>query len=133
MYIPDNYDQYKLHEQRINEEANEMELNKYYIINGEAYPADSDIHSILVDILEDEMDNDIFDEMLDECYPEVELMGLTYNPSYVLKEVDPIAYRCTRSDYIDSVAADIVYEVESMDIGDEIEEHGITIEYMEDF
>lgn len=34
-----------------------------------------------------------FDEMFDECHPEIKFGCLTYQPSDVLKSVDPIAYR----------------------------------------
>jgi len=40
-----------------------------------------------------------YDDMLDECYPEVEVAGITFSPSYALKELDPIAYRCGFADY----------------------------------
>ena len=40
-----------------------------------------------------------YDEMLDECHPEVSVCGFTYSPSHALKELDPIAYRCGFSDY----------------------------------
>ena len=40
-----------------------------------------------------------FDEFLDDCYPTVELFGMTFYPSDVLKSCDPIAYRCSKSDY----------------------------------
>ena len=40
-----------------------------------------------------------YDEMLDDCYPTVEVAGMTFYPSDVLKSCDPIAYRCGKSDY----------------------------------
>ncbi len=40
-----------------------------------------------------------FDDFLDDCYSEIEIMGMTYNVSYALKELDPTAYRCAKSDY----------------------------------
>ena len=36
-----------------------------------------------------------FDGFLDEAHPVIEILGMSYNPSTVLKECDPIAYRCT--------------------------------------
>jgi hypothetical protein len=44
---------------------------------------------------------ELFDDMLDETNPEVVIGGLTYLPSQVLKEVDPIAYRVGMSEYED--------------------------------
>ena len=47
---------------------------------------------------ENEAEN-MFDEMLDECNPVVKIGTLEYSPSWVLKRVDPIAYRVGLSDY----------------------------------
>ena len=44
-----------------------------------------------------------FDELLDESIPEIEIGNLTYSPSYVLKNVDPVAYRCSLNDFVDSL------------------------------
>jgi len=41
----------------------------------------------------------LFDEMLDECYPTVEIGGITFYPSQIVKECDPIAYRVWLSDW----------------------------------
>ncbi len=40
-----------------------------------------------------------YDSMLDECYPEIKIGYLTFSPSRVLAELDPIAYRCGMSDW----------------------------------
>jgi hypothetical protein len=40
-----------------------------------------------------------FSEMLDECYPTVEIGGITFYPSTIVKECDPIAYRVWLSDW----------------------------------
>ena len=45
---------------------------------------------------------DQFDEMLDES-GEIEIGCLTYSPSHVLKNVDPVAYRCSLNDFVDSL------------------------------
>jgi len=49
---------------------------------------------------------DMYDEMLNDCTPMVKVGNLEYLPSRVLKEVDPIAYRCGLNDYLDSLAQD---------------------------
>ena len=41
---------------------------------------------------------ELFDEMLDDCYPE--LFGLL--PSRILKEGDPIQYNCAFTDWLDA-------------------------------
>ena len=46
---------------------------------------------------------DQFDESLDESIPEIEIGSLTYSPSHVLKNVDPVAYRCSLNDFVDSL------------------------------
>jgi hypothetical protein len=45
---------------------------------------------------------DEFDELLDE-EGYVTILNMTYSKSYVLKNVDPIAYRCSLADYVASV------------------------------
>ncbi|UPU15926.1 phage hypothetical protein [Stenotrophomonas virus Jojan60] len=47
-----------------------------------------------------------YDEMLDECFPTVEFGGVSYDPSTVLYRVDPIAYRCGFSEWLDSEISD---------------------------
>lgn len=42
---------------------------------------------------------DLFNEWLDEIYPTVDVAGITFYPSDILKECDPIAYRCAMSDW----------------------------------
>lgn len=46
-----------------------------------------------------------FDDLLD-CGDMVTIGTLEYLPSRVLREVDPIAYRCGLIDYIDSEGVD---------------------------
>lgn len=50
-----------------------------------------------------------YDEMLDDCEGPVELCGMTYSASMVLREVDPVAYRCGFNDYVDSLTEDETY------------------------
>lgn len=47
-----------------------------------------------------------FDEFLDEITGEVDILGMTFLPSRILKETDPIAYRGSLFDYIDSEGID---------------------------
>ena len=48
---------------------------------------------------------EMYEEMIDECYGEVNV-GVTFNASRVLKELDPIAFRCGFNDYMDSLFED---------------------------
>lgn len=52
---------------------------------------------------------EMYEEMLDECNPMVTIGSLQYFPSTVLKEVDPIAYRCGFNDYVDSLTDSDIY------------------------
>jgi len=49
----------------------------------------------------------IFDEALDESWDSVTIAGMIFYPSQILKECDPIAYRCAladfESDYLESL------------------------------
>lgn len=61
---------------------------------------------------------EMFNEMLDECYEEIRFGELSYLPSDVLESTDPIAYRVGVNDYIDSLCQDgdtIVYDYEDTD------------------
>tara|TARA_R110000824_G_scaffold76748_1_gene194411 strand:+ start:2412 stop:2630 length:219 start_codon:yes stop_codon:yes gene_type:complete len=42
---------------------------------------------------------ELYDNMLDECYPTIKLGHLEYAPSVALYRLDPIAYRVGLSDY----------------------------------
>lgn len=43
-----------------------------------------------------------FREMLDECSDEVQIGCLTFSPSRIVEELDPVAFRCGVSDYFSS-------------------------------
>jgi hypothetical protein len=44
-----------------------------------------------------------FDEMLDESYPLFEIGNLTFYPSQILRECDPVAYRQSLLDFEDAI------------------------------
>lgn len=44
-----------------------------------------------------------FDEMLDESYPVFQIGDLTFYPSQILRECDPIAYRQSLFDFEDAI------------------------------
>ena len=48
----------------------------------------------------------MYSDMLDDCYGTVEVAGITFDASSVLKECDPIAYRVGMNDYADSLMED---------------------------
>jgi len=43
-----------------------------------------------------------YDDFLNECYPEIKIEGLTFRPSQILKEVDPIAYNDCYNDFLNT-------------------------------
>lgn len=59
------------------------------------------IHDKKVEIsnFEYESTDSEYDSHLDECYGDIEVCGGTYSASYALKELDPTAYRCGKSDF----------------------------------
>ena len=71
------------------------------------------------EIDEDKYDEN-YDEWLDEIYCEIMIGNISFLPSRILKELDPIAYRCGCSDYIDSL--DIEDDEEYQELHTELEE-----------
>lgn len=47
---------------------------------------------------------ELYCNMLDECYPDCEIAGMKFTTSRALRELDPTAYRCGENDYIDSLS-----------------------------
>ena len=63
-----------------------------------------------------------YDNWLNDAYGEVEVAGMSYSTSRVLREIDPIAYNCGFSDYCDSLYntdfpefLDLISELESVE------------------
>ena len=52
-----------------------------------------------IESFEYECSDDEFSDWIDSIYPEVTIGSLTFSPSEVMKELDPISYRCGKSDY----------------------------------
>jgi predicted nucleic acid-binding Zn-ribbon protein len=61
-----------------------------------------------------------YEEMINETNETVKIGSLEYEPAYVLKEVDPTAYRCGLNDYVDSI--DKTELTDYMDLEEELEE-----------
>lgn len=73
-----------------------------------------------------------YDEMLDECYGEIEIAGYSYYASIALYRVDEIAYRCGENDYESSREEDIAYDIARMDDGEEETYYGYTVYAVEE-
>ena len=69
---------------------------------------------------------DSYNDMLDECYPEV----FNISPSRILLECDPIAYGCGLSDYVDGL--EIRFETSCPEEYQRIEELKEEIEELEE-
>ena len=68
---------------------------------------------------------------------EVKIGSLTYSASYVLREVDPTAYRCGLNDYVDGIDKEETkaykeLEEELENLNDELESLESDLEEMED-
>ena len=50
-----------------------------------------------------------YDQMLDDCYGDVEICGMKYSPSRALILVDPTAYRCGLGDWLSALESDGEY------------------------
>ena len=77
-------------------------------------------------------DEDYYDDMLDECYEDAIICGYRYSPSNALRKVDPIAYRCGRSDWEDFEAGEIADQLERMDDGETDSFYGFEVECIDD-
>ena len=58
-----------------------------------------------------ELEN-LYNEFLDEVYPDCKIAGYQYSTSLALKEIDPTAYRCGMNDWIDSMLDDTFTEID---------------------
>lgn len=66
-----------------------------------------------------------YDDMLDDCYGDVTICGISYSASLALKRTDNIAYRCGFDDYVDAVFCDVDFD--NMGGGDCVEIFGLEV------
>lgn len=52
---------------------------------------------------------------LDECYGDVEVCGYSYGAGRLLKEVDPVAFRCGKSYYESEIQTELESQLENLD------------------
>ena len=74
-----------------------------YLFNGREFETTREAENYICE----EYAPEHYDEVLDEMYPEVNTVGCTFSPSYALKQLDRIAYRCGMLDYANSLYGDI--------------------------
>lgn len=83
---------------------------KYYVDDVEV------LESVFKEVLEQAVQAEVeehYDDTLDECYPPYKIGCCTFYASRVLKELDPIAYRCGISDFVDAELSDKLSNFES--------------------
>jgi hypothetical protein len=66
-----------------------------------------------VDISESE-----YADYIDECYPTVEVAGLTFNASRIIQECDPVAFRCGLGDYESEIQSELEEAIDNEDDSD---------------
>lgn len=88
----------------------------------EAFDCAEDTAQFIIDNMEDYYFDDILD---DEGY--IEICGMEYARSSVLKKVDPIAYNCAKNDWLDGEYSEIIYLIERLNIGEEENIYGWTV------
>jgi hypothetical protein len=82
---------------------------------------------------------DFVTEMVDELLDsegEVKIGNLTYSRSYILKNVDPIAYREVCLEVVNSEIENLQYELDRLDPetdADEVEDYKVRIAALEEF
>lgn len=62
--------------------------------------------------------DDEYADHLDECYGNVEVCGYSYGAGRLLKEVDPTAFRCGKSDYESEIESELETQLENLDDSD---------------
>jgi hypothetical protein len=64
--------------------------------------------------LENNENIDEYDDVLDDSYGEIDVCGIKYSASHLLKEVDPIAYSCGMNDFNDSRISEIEEKIHEL-------------------
>lgn len=59
-----------------------------------------------------------YDEMLDDCYPEVAVFSWTVSPSVAFKRIDPIAYEVGLNDWLSHLESEGMYDPVNEDFCD---------------
>ena len=67
-----------------------------------------------------EMNEDDYDEILDDCYDHWEMGNYTFYPSDIIKRCDPTMYRCGISEFENVKKSELKYEIS--DYIDDIED-----------
>jgi predicted nuclease with TOPRIM domain len=72
---------------------------------------------------------DRYQDMINDCYGDVNLGGMSWSADYVLRELDPTMYKCGLLDYVDSIdKEDVEKYKELMEEQEELEKSKEKIE-----
>jgi len=52
---------------------------------------------------------DVFEQEITDISAEIEILGMSYEAGKVLRQIDPVAFRCSMADWLDSQIQDGVY------------------------
>lgn len=101
-----------------------------WVVQGEEFTDSYRAAEAVLDIAGDEL----YEQILYECYgDDVSICGMHYDPVYVLREIDPIAYRVGKADALDSYMSDVTDDLERMDeINDTTKIYGVEVNYYYD-
>ena len=105
----------------------EVEMKEHEIRKMQALIAEKEKQQEQIELDPDDYE-DQFDDMLDEAGT-VDACGYSFYPSRILKELDPVAYRCGMNDFVDSL--DVEDSDEYKALQDEIDQLQSDIEDLE--
>ena len=108
----------------MNTQINELQT-VITLINAEIIAKKNAIHNFEYSCTERE-----YNDFLDQIYGEVNICGITYSASRALKNLDPIAYRCSKSDYESNF--DLENCAEYIEKRDELEQLQNELEQLQD-
>ena len=99
---------------------------KYTVMHGAEITEFDTVGSAATYVAEN-IPEEVYDDMLDECYGQIDICGVKYAASVALYRVDRVAYRCGYNDYCDSLYCDMVYEMDKLEEGGTVEFYGYTV------
>jgi hypothetical protein len=108
----------------MNKNDNNKATTKWIVDGKEYYSADEAALALV-----ENADEEYYDNFLDEIYGEIKVGSATYDASHILFRVDPVAYRCGRSDWENSEMEYAQELIEDMKHGDSIFIYGQDVEF----
>ena len=73
------------------------------------------------------MSGDVYDDMLDLCYGDVNILGTKCSASVALYRIDQTAYRRGMNNYYDSISCNISGKIEDMQDRETAEFYGFSV------